>query len=418
MGYTTIRERVAAGFCNAFGVAPTVMTRAPGRLEILGNHTDYNEGLVLSVAVDRETVVAAAARLGAACRLLDLRSASAREFRLDDLSDPEPGDWANYVKGVVVELQQRGIRVPAFDLALCSSLPISAGMSSSAALEMSSARALGELAGTVLSWQDWARVGQGAENTYVGARTGLLDQFSSLKGKAGHLVKSDFRTLEVGNVPLPQGTDLVVANSMIKHTLTNEYNERRASCEDAVRVLRGLLPGIGALRDVSMEHLVSHRAKLSDTTFRRAVHVVGENERVQEGAAALERGDVGAFGRLMFASHESSRVNFENSCAELDLLVELGASLPGAIGARLSGGGFGGATVHLVEHSSVEAYRDALSAAYTQRSGREPQVMICQAADGACVLPVALDRPEGATGAGAARSGDPGGNGLHGPNQG
>ena len=381
-----MKNELVNAFRQEYGRDPQVVTRAPGRLEILGNHTDYNEGVVLSVAVDRETCIAASAQAGAECRIKDLKQDSVRVFRLDELDDPEPGDWANYVKGIVVELQRRGFSVPAFQAILTSSVPISAGMSSSAALEMSVAYALGQLAGTSLPWLEWARVGQACENGYVGAMTGLMDQFSSLKGRSGHLVLSDFRSLEVRNVPLPEGAALVVANSMVTHNLTGAYNERRTRCEDAAAALDKKLGGIRALRDVSLEQLKDNRDVMDMVSFRRALHVVGENERVHAGVQALERDDLEAFGRLMFESHESSRVNFENSCPELDILVATGASLPGAIGARLSGGGFGGITVHLVSAAEAESYSTRLKTAYASRTGIESQIMICHAADGAQVL--------------------------------
>ena len=374
------------GFVAEFGREPAVMTRAPGRLEILGNHTDYNEGVVLSVAVDRETQVAAAPAKGAACTVKDLRSGDSRVFRLDNLRNPQPRDWANYIKGLVVELTGRGITVPAFDAVLSSTIPLSAGMSSSAALEMSFALALGRLAGVELPWVEWARIGQACENNYVGARTGLLDQFSSLMGREGQLVYSDFRSLEVKNVPLPGGVAMVVANSMVKHHLTGEYNERRSRCEDAVAGLRRRHPQVRALRDVDSAMLEAGKGELDVTSYRRARHVVGENERVFAGVAALAKGDEAAFGRLMFESHESSRRYFENSCPELDQLVEIGKSLPGAVGARLSGGGFGGITVHLVEEAQAEAYARRLKTAYQSLTGKTPDVMICHAARGAEIV--------------------------------
>lgn len=379
-------EPVVSGFSEYFGREPTVVARAPGRLEILGNHTDYNEGVVLSVAVDRATWFAAAPLEGTECVVHDLRDGSTRTFALDALANPEAGDWANYVKGVVVELQSRGFAVPAFEATILSTIPMSAGMSSSAALEIATAYALGKLANADLPWLEWAKIGQACENDYVGARTGLMDQFSSIKGRPNQLVFSDFRSLTVSNVPLPAGTALVVANSMVKHNLTNEYNERRERCEEAVATLQVDDPQVVALRDVTLEQLEAGRDSLSAMAYRRALHVVGENARVFAGIDALGSGDLAAFGKLMFASHESSRVNFENSCPELDQLVAIGESLPGAIGARLSGGGFGGITVHLVAADEAEAYARRLTTAYEKLTGKRPEVMTCVAGDGAARL--------------------------------
>ena len=374
------------GFQKEFGSAPRVVTRAPGRLEILGNHTDYNEGVVLSTAVDRSTWVAAAPADTDECVVKDVRDESVRRFRADALDNPEKGDWANYIKGIVVELQQRGIEVPPFQATLYSTVPMSAGMSSSAAMEMSFCFALGRLAGADLPWLEWARIGQGAENNYVGAKTGLMDQFSSLKGMPNQLVFSDFRSLEVRNVPLPEGTALVVANSKVKHELTNEYNERRERCEEAVEFLQHRYEGISALRDVSRAQLDACKEDMDILVYRRALHVVGENERVFAGSEALKAGDLDTFGKLMVESQASSRDNFENSCRELDILVDLGRSLPGFIGARLSGGGFGGITVHLVRRDEAESYAKRLGTAYKSRTDIDPETMICQAGPGAEVI--------------------------------
>ncbi|MBN2450524.1 MAG: galactokinase [Lentisphaeria bacterium] len=377
---------VRQAFTSVFGTGAAVVTRAPGRLEVLGNHTDYNEGTVLSVAVDRATWVAAGPSASDRCRVVDVANATERVFRVTELDHPEKGDWANYVKGLVVELAERGISVPGFHAVLSSTVPMSAGMSSSAALEMSMLLALLRLARASLDWREMARIGQACENRYVGARTGLLDQFSSLRGKAEHLVYSDFRSLDVRNVPLPAGTALVVANSMVRHNLTNEYNERREACEAALAALRQGCPGIRALRDVSPAQLEAARGILDPVVFRRALHVVGEITRVEAGVRALEAGDVEAFGRLMFESQASSTHNFENSCAEIDTLTAIAAELPGVLGARISGGGFGGITVHLVDAGQAERYGDVLAQRYARETGLAAEVTVCHAADGAEVL--------------------------------
>lgn len=381
-----MRERVESAFTERFGQRPGVMTRAPGRLEILGNHTDYNEGTVLSVAVDRAMHVAAGLAPGRICTLVDLGTGCERTFDADDLAHPKKGDWANYIKGLIVEMRRRGMAVPAFRAVLLGTVPMSAGMSSSAALEMAMVLALSRLAGVELPWLEAARIGQACENNYVGARTGLLDQFSSLKGRAGSLVYSDFRSLLVENVAIPDGTAFVVVNSMVKHNLANEYNERRQACEEAVRVLQRVYPGVKALRDVSPAQLAAAEKELAPVVYRRASHVVGEISRVAQGIAALAGGDVARFGQLMFASHDSSRENFANSCVELDLLVEIARRLPAAYGARLSGGGFGGISVHLVRAEQATAYAQEVAGRYRDQSGRTAEAMICTAAAGAGLL--------------------------------
>ena len=369
-------------FKERYGHAPQLVCRAPGRLEILGNHTDYNEGTVLSVAIDRAARIAAAPNPespdGMVCRLYDIKGRSAREFRLDDLDNRRRGDWSNYIKGLVVEMNLQGYKVPAFDALVTGDVPLSAGMSSSAALEMCMVLILDRLADARMGWLEMAKTGQACENNYVGAHTGLLDQFSSLKGKAGQLILSDFRTFEVTNVPMPAGTVFVVANSMVKHNLTNEYNERREACEMAAKIL-----GVKALRDVTPELLENRRQELPEIAYRRAKHVVGEIARVAQGQQALAAGRLEQFGRLMTESHESSRLNFENSCPEIDQLVEIGRTLPGFLGARISGGGFGGITVHLVKSQNAEEYCERLGAEYRRRTSIDSKPIILDAADGA-----------------------------------
>lgn len=375
---------LAQHFETRFGRPAEILARAPGRLEILGNHTDYNQGTVLSVAIDRHAFLACArnpeSQDGMVCRLFDVKGPSARTFRLDALDHRRERDWSNYIKGIVCEFNALGHAVPAFDMLVSGDVPLSAGMSSSAALEMAVVKALDALCGTGLDWLAMARIGQGSENNYVGANTGLMDQISSLMGQKGHLILSDFRSLQVSRVPVPGGTAFVVANSNVKHNLTTEYNERRKACEDAARIL-----GVPALRDLSPAQLEAGRGRLPDVVYRRAKHVVGEIQRVAEGGACLERGDLAGFGRLMSQSHRSSMENFENSCPELDALVEIGQGLPGFLGARLSGGGFGGITVHLVEADKAAAYRKALEEEYLRRTGKQTKAMLLSADDGAQV---------------------------------
>lgn len=378
---------VAAGFNSTYGGDPSVISRAPGRLEILGNHTDYNEGVVLSTAVDRVTVIAAGpADHATRCRVHDLRDGSSREFHINDLADPTPGDWANYIRGLVDQLRRRAIEIAPFDMVMNSNVPLSAGMSSSAALEMAALTAIDSLNALDLDWLEKAKIGQACENQYVGANTGLMDQFSSLRGEAGRLVFSDFRSLTVQTVPFPDDYSLIVANTNVKHVLTGAYNERRERCEQAVRELRETgMDAISALRDVSLDQLLQNWTHLDITAARRARHVVAENERVLKGIEDLRAGRIAEFGDKLFASHESSRVDFENSCDELDILVEIAHSLPGANGARLSGGGFGGITVHLVDDNHAESYAQRLATAYRSRTGSDCETMVCQPGAGATV---------------------------------
>lgn len=381
--YKEIKSQLTTAYREIFGKEPEVCVRAPGRLEILGNHTDYNGGVVLSVAVDKATFVAAGKTGGTICTVKDIRDNSVRAFDLTNLQDKLKGDWANYIKGLIVELQGRGKKVPAFNATFLSTVPMSAGMSSSAALEMAFCLVLAKLASIDLPWQEWAKIGQACENKYVGANTGLLDQFSSLRGQEDCLVYSDFRSLEVQTIPMPHGVALVVANSMVKHNLTNEYNDRRASCEDAAATLNKFYPQVKQLRDATTAMLEEKRSALKPESYQRALHPVGEDERVFAGIQALKSGDIKTFGKYVFESHESSKTHFENSTEELDILVDIAHHLPGAYGARLSGGGFGGITVHLVEAAKAEQYAKALAEEYKLRTGLDTPVVISKAANGA-----------------------------------
>ncbi len=372
------KEQISQEFEAEFGQPPALVARAPGRLEFLGNHTDYNEGLVLSCAVDKSTFFAAAPAAAGHCRIYDARDDRAAEFDLDNIGDPVPGEWVNYILGVIVELQRRGHTVKAFNAVLRSELPMSSGMSSSAALEISAAFALGKLSGIELPPAEWARVGQASENNYVGANTGLLDQFTSIMGQANQLVHIDFRTLDVATCPMPQGAVIVIANSGVTHDLTREYNQRRRRCEEAAAAL-----GAPFLRDVSLAELEAGQEKMDILTYRRALHIAGENDRVARAIKALQANELETLGQLMIESHQSSRQNFENSCLELDILVESGRGLPGFYGARLSGGGFGGISIHLVAADAAETYRRRLATAFELRFGREPETLVCAIGQGA-----------------------------------
>ena len=378
-------EKLINDFTKFYGAAPTVAARAPGRLEILGNHTDYNQGFVLSCAVEQDTRFALRPVEGKHCRVKDFRDGSVREFDLDDIDKAIPRDWANYVKGVIVELRKRGIEVGAFDAGMESCVPLSAGMSSSAAFETAAGFAMREAFGIELSNADWARVGQGVENHYMGLKSGLLDQFSSIFGKKDSMILTDFRSVEVlRTVPLPAGYSIVVINSMVKHNLVDsEYNVRRQDCEAAAEKLAQIYPDVKTLRDVSLEQLAAAKSALTEREYRRALHVVGECTRVIEAVRMLEHNDVKGFGRLWFDSHESSRVNFENSTEELDYLVELAKSVPGGLGARLSGGGFGGITIHLVATDGAEEYAKRVQAGFKARTGIDAEYIICAIGDGA-----------------------------------
>ncbi len=388
MDKSTEKQTIAL-FEKVYGSKPEIFARAPGRLEILGNHTDYNEGVVLSAAVNQATEFAMKAIKGKKCRLFSnlQKGDNPVEFELDDIEKAKKGDWTNYVKGVICELRKRGKEIGGFDAVVTSTVPLSAGMSSSAALEVSACFAFSKAFGLEFSNPDWARIGQGSENNYIGIKSGLLDQFSSIFGKKDSLIYCDFRTVEViRTVKLHAGYVLVVANSMIKHDLVDsDYNLRRQSCEKAVAAIRKNNPKVKALRDVSLELLEKEKNSMDRIDYLRALHIVGEDTRVVDGVKALDEGNVAAFGKLLYESHESSKKNFENSCPELDYLVELSKSIPGCIGARLSGGGFGGISIHLVEEKQAEKYCDRIKSAFKLRTGKDTETIICGIGDGATV---------------------------------
>jgi galactokinase len=378
-----MKQTVTESFQQRYGTGPDVVTRAPGRLEILGNHTDYNEGFVISGAVANATWFAASPAKDNVCRIYDVRDDCCSEFAIDDVDQKEDGDWANYIKGVIIEMRQRGAQIAPFNAVLSSTVPLAAGMSSSAALEISTAFALASIWDIDFTPEAFARIGQGCENNFIGAQTGLLDQFSSIHGRADHLLMTDFRSLEVTTVPFTNDYVFVIGDTGVTHDLTETYNERRANCESAAAHLAAKLEHVTTLRDVSLAELETARPGLDILAYRRAKHVVGENTRVQDARTLLQQGDIAAFGELLFASHNSSRENFDNSCPELDILVELGRSLPDCEGARLSGGGFGGITIHLVRRDAAETYQERLAMAFQTRTGEQLTTIICEIAGGA-----------------------------------
>lgn len=375
-------------FQQFFDRKPSVIAKAPGRLEILGNHTDYNDGIVLSCAVEQHTSFSVApAKDKKMCRIKDYKYDSEASFSMDELDTPTPGEWVNYLKGVIWEMNKRDISVDGVDVVMNSTVPLSAGMSSSAAMEVGFCFALKEIFNIELDKTEWAKIGQGVENNYLGVSTGLLDQFSSIYGEKDALIMSDFRINEVvKTVKLPPGYVFVVANSMEKHDLVDsEYNVRRKDCESAAAKLQAADTSIKALRDVSMEYLEANKELLTRREYLHAKHIVGECERVVKGVEYLEKGDVKAFGQLLFDSHESSKVNFENSTKRLDYLVELAKTIPGCLGARLSGGGFGGISIHLVEEAQADTYGERLATAFKLQTGDEPQIIKCAIGQGATV---------------------------------
>ena len=377
-------DQLRRAFSEAFGLLPDVVVRAPGRVNLIGEHTDYNEGFVLPVAIDRAIYIAARARADRQVRLVALDMGQRAEFTLDAIVRDEAALWSNYVRGVALFLQEAGYALRGLDGVIQGDVPRGAGLSSSAALEMAAAMAFVATSGLALDRVQMALIGRRAENEFVGVQTGIMDQFISALGRRDHALWIDCRSLDYRLVPLPADVRIVVADSGVRRGLVaSAYNQRRAECEEGLRRLAKHLPGIRALRDVSVAAFEAYKAVLPEPVRRRVQHVVYENQRVLDAVTALERGDLAALGRLMDASHASLRDLYEVSGPELDALVEIARSVPGCLGARLTGAGFGGCTVNLVEQHAVPAVVAAIERDYPARTGRTPRVYICRAVDGA-----------------------------------
>ena len=369
-------------FRECFGSANRVF-RAPGRVNLIGEHTDYNEGFVMPAAIDFSCWVAIGPRADAR---LHIFSENIAEHAEADLANPDlrpSGGWSDYPIGVAVMLERAGHSLRGANLYIRSDVPLGAGLSSSAAIEVSVGYALAQTSGHQLDPVELALICQRAENEFVGARCGIMDQFTACYGRAGQALLLDCRTLDCRALRLPANVDLVVCNTMVKHQLAaGEYNTRRAECEEAVRRLAVVLPHVRALRDVNLAELEANRACLTPTLYLRARHIVSENERVKSAAAALDRGDIAALQELMSASHRSLRDDYQVSCAELDVMVEIAARQPGVYGARMTGGGFGGCTINLVDKEHSAEFRRTVAEAYHSATGYQPDVYVCQASQG------------------------------------
>ena len=325
---------------------------AHGRVEVLGNHTDYNQGLVLAMGVEYATEVTGSYRTDERLFFKAKDLQESWEGSPQDLSPSPDKMWANYVLGVLQGLKERGIPLKGINLEISSNLPMGAGLSSSAALTVATQHFLQKLWNFSLPPMEMAKISQESEHRYAGVKCGLLDPMAILHAKKDHLLLMDFQSLEVESIPVPSTATFVIAACGEKHALVDgEYNERRASCEEASRLL-----GVSSLREITPDRLLASRAKLPNRIYRRALHVVNETDLVSKASLFLKKGDLIGFGQLLDESHESSRLNFENSIPALDHLCAASKQSPGHLGARLSGGGFGGSTLHLVEGSKLNEF--------------------------------------------------------------
>ena len=386
-----VYDKVVAEFEAKFGEKPTTVAYAPGRIEVLGNHTDYNEGYVFSAAIDKGTFFAVSPAADDRVTLVALDMGETYETTLGAVKKVESGaTWANYPLGTfnwLFDGEPTAART-GFKAVFGGNIPLGAGLSSSAALEMATVLALSKLYGVEKDKTTLAKIGQKAEHTFAGCPCGLLDQASSLYGAEGSLVKSDFRYCRFENVKLGDGVAFMMVKSNAKHALVDgAYASRRQACEDAAKYFASVLrKPVSHLRDVTMAEWVLYRAGLDETVAKRAVHPIGEDERVLQGAELLGKGDLKAFGALMFDSHESSRRWFENSCEELDAIVDSAKSIPEVYGARLSGGGFGGSCCLLVDPSAADAIAAKISADYWAKFGDEPECSLIKPSDGAHLI--------------------------------
>jgi galactokinase len=378
--YRKLREK----FIARFGAEPRIF-RAPGRVNLIGEHTDYNGGFVLPMAIDRESAIAVSPRSDRTVRAHTINFDSTAEFDLDDSFQGKKGFWLNYVEGVARILEQKGHPLRGADMIIWSDVPGGAGLSSSAALEVVTGIALSSVAGHAVDGVTLAKTGQQTEHEYVGAMVGIMDQFVSAHAIAGHALLLDCRSLEYENVPFDT-TDVVVAicDTKVKHDLaTSAYNTRREECEEAVRILKENLPGITQLRDVSVEDFERYAETLPEPVRRRARHVVTEDARTLRAADALKNNDLIEFGRLMWQSHASLRDDYEVSSPELDAMVDIASRIDGVLGARMTGGGFGGATVNLVKRADLENFKSTITSEYQNATQIEPTIVISDACAGA-----------------------------------
>lgn len=376
-----LKPILQTAFTNAFASQPTHTFRAPGRVNLIGEHTDYNDGFVLPIAIDRAIWIAARERDDQVVRMLSLDFGNARsEFLLDALiSRDDVNAWSNYVRGVAWALQQRGVKLRGVDLAIHGDVPRGSGLSSSAALEVCAATMFVAISHLTIDKVEIAKLCQQAENDFVGVKCGIMDQFVSALAQENHALLIDCRDLSYQNVPLPRGATIVVCDTLKRRGLVDsEYNTRRAECEHATKFF-----GVKALRDVTIEEFSHRENELPLAVAKRARHVITENARVLQAVDAATHNDLAKLGTLMNASHTSLRDDYQVSCAELDAMVEIARAQPGCFGARLTGAGFGGCTVNLVADDAVKAFGVNVAREYQSRTGLTPQIYACRAVGGA-----------------------------------
>ncbi len=378
----SLLNQLIASFQKTFSTRPAKLICSPGRVNLIGEHTDYNEGFVLPASIDKAIYLAVGPRSDNEIHLV---AHDLQENYQGSLTNLKPTQtWADYVLGVVSEFQLAGHKPGGFNCVFTGTIPMGSGLSSSAALENGIGFALNELFGLGLERVAMVKLSQRAENEFVGAKVGIMDMFASMMGKADHVIKLDCRSLEYTYAPLRMdGIQIVLCDSRVKHSLvTSEYNTRRAQCEAGVRFLQPFYPEIKSLRDVTMPMLDQHLRDTDPLIYRRCAYVVQENQRVLDGVAALEAGDVETFGQLMYGSHEGLSKWYEVSCPELDILVDIARQQPGVLGARMMGGGFGGCTINLVREEVLDEFTELITKQYRASTGKDTYLHACKIQDG------------------------------------
>lgn len=380
--------RIKADYSEMFGSSPKVIVKGPGRVDLMGSHTDYNDGFVLPVAVNVDVLAGGGPRDDGKIAVYSGNFEKLVEFDLNAIEFDNVNTWSNYVRGVVHFLQEDGVVLRGANMVLYGNVPIGSGLSSSAAIEMACGFLLQELNGFEMSGPRLALIGQQAENKFVGVNTGIMDQFISRLGKKDAALFLDCRTLEYEYVPLDTSqVKIVVCDTMKRRGLVgSEYDQRRSQCEEGARLFAQWYPEVKALRDVSIEMYEEHKSRLPKVVAKRVAHVVGENHRVLRSREVLGSGDFEEFGRLMNASHDSARDLYEVSCPELEAMVEVTRAASGSLAGRMAGAGFGGCTVSLVKDEYVEQFLQVVAVEYKKKTTLVPSLYVCTAEDGASVI--------------------------------
>ncbi len=377
---------ISKKFYEKFNSKPLVV-RSPGRVNIIGEHTDYNEGFVLPAAIDKAIYIAIGKRDDNNIHLYSKEFNEVHEVKIPELKKSEK-QWANYILGVTDQIIKRGIAIPGFNIILDGDVPVGAGLSSSAAIECATGFALNELFQLQISKEDIVKMAQKAEHEYAGVMVGIMDMFASVFGKKDHVLKLDCRSLQHEYVPLKlEGIKIVLLNTNVKHSLaSSEYNTRRKQCEEGVELIKKHHPEVNSLRDVTMQMLHQYVAPKDEIIFKRCKYVVEENIRLLSGCEDLRNGDIKSLGQKMFQTHDGLSKEYEVSCKELDFLVDYVRNFPAVLGSRMMGGGFGGCTINLVKDDSIEDLITEITTAYKQKMNLDLTAYVAKTEDGTSVV--------------------------------